>query len=193
MKYLIVFISLVLFSEMILGQGKQVEVIMKDGSKLEGFAEIPDFGDKNIKFKTEESGKSQKIESKSIRTLIFKTDEETLEMEYLYCKMNETITIVVEWGWLKVVSRGTVNMYKGCMPNPSGTTRRSENNFDYCYRGGEKYALLIPTIGFASKMSKFFDDYPELSKKIKDKTDNYREANITEIIAEYNAWKESTK
>ena len=40
MKYLIVFISLVLFSETIQAQYKQVEVIMKDGRKRKGLSWI---------------------------------------------------------------------------------------------------------------------------------------------------------
>ena len=48
MKYLIVFISLVLFSETIHAQYKQVEVIMKDDRKRKGFAESSDYSNNKI-------------------------------------------------------------------------------------------------------------------------------------------------
>ena len=48
MKYLIIFISLVLFSETIQAQYKQVEAIMNDGSKREGFAESSDYSNNKI-------------------------------------------------------------------------------------------------------------------------------------------------
>ena len=201
MKHLITIILLVLFSGTIYSQNTQVEVIMKDGSKHEGFAKMPSFSTNNISFKTEESGKALSIKSKDIKTLIFTTDKGTVEMEFLYCRMNEKIVVVVEWGWLTVVTRGAVTTYTGNLPKPPGDRRSSNNNFLYCHREGEKYAEAISAIdvfgtaisgiGFSGKMSKYFSDYPELSEKIKEKADGYKFNNIKEIIAEYNAWKEN--
>ena len=186
MKYLIVFISLVLFSETIQAQYKQVEVIMEDGSKREGFAEIPS-GNSNVHFKAEKSGRIQIIEPKGVRTLIFKTGE---EMEYLHCKYGTDESIVQKqlitisrWGWVKVISRGAINICKGRVLNSSSSI--------YCCREGEKHALQIPDKGFASIMAKYFEDYPELSKKISDEADGYKIGDISEIVAEYNAWRAS--
>ena len=116
MKYLIVFISLVLFSETIQAQYKQVEVIMEDGRKRKGFAVIPS-GNSYVSFRSEKSGNIQKIEPKHVRTLIFETGE---EMEYLHCKYATHDEIIAKnsftvsrRGWLKVVSRGAVSIYKG--------------------------------------------------------------------------------
>ena len=188
MKNLIVFISLVLFSETIQAQYKEVEVIMEDGSKRGGFAEIPS-GNSTVHFKAEKSGRIQIIEPKGVRTLIFKTGE---EMEYLHCKngidesiVQNQLVRISRWGWLKVISKGAVSMYKGRVLNSSSSTNI------YCCREGEKHALQIPDKGFASIMAKYFEDYPELSKKISNETDGYKVGDISEIVSEYNAWRAS--
>ena len=43
-------------------------------------------------------------------------------------------------------------------------------------------------IGFKKKMSKLVADYPELAKKIADKEEGYRWADIEKIVKEYNNW-----
>lgn len=189
MKHLAIIISFVLFSGAIQVQAqyKPVEVVMKDGSKREGLAKVPYFADKNVHFKTSESDKTQNIKSKEIQTLIFDGGE--TEMEYHNCKLNETIAIVTEWGWLTVVWRGPVTTYTGGLPSPSGSVYSGDYNNPYCHRDGEKYAIVIPSVGFAAKMAKYFEDYPELSAKIKDKQTGYRPVDIDEIIEEYNKWK----
>ena len=191
MKQLITIILLVLFSGTIYAQYTQVEVTMKDGSKREGFAKIPSFTTNNISFKTEELDKAQSIKSKDIKILVFNTDNGIVEMEFLYCRTNETVAIVVEWGWITVVSRGTVTTYTGELPNVAGARRSGNDTFLYCHREGEKYAEAVPGIGFSGKMAKYFSDYPELSEKIKEKEDGYKFNDIKEIIAEYNTWKEN--
>jgi len=43
-------------------------------------------------------------------------------------------------------------------------------------------------MGFAKKMSKFIEDYPELAKKVANKEKGYKMLKIAEIIKEYNEW-----
>jgi len=162
---------------------------MKDGNKHEGLVKIPGFSDKNVKFKTAEPDKAQAVKSKEIRRLIFKDKEEPLEMEYLNCMMKEAIIAAVGWGWVTVVTRGAVSTYTGKKPPVAGQRYVNNEDITYCHREGEKHAIHPPILGFATTMAKYFEDYPELSSKIKNKADGYQRENINAIVAEYNEWK----
>ena len=179
MKKILVFITMVMFAQAIYAQYQPCEVIMKNGTKREGTAKIPDELDTRVTFKPNGAGENEKIPSKDIRTLIFKDGDKTTEMDYLYVKVNETFAIQVQWAWIILISRGAVNMYY----------RQDKPNVLYCHREGEKYALCVPVIGYASKMATYFEDYPELAQKIKNKAAGYGMNNISDIVAEYNAWK----
>lgn len=189
MKHLVTIILLVLFSETIHAQYRAAEIIMNDGSKREGFAKTPDFSNKNVSFKVGETDKAQSIKSKDIKTIIFTDGAEPREMNYLNCLMKETIISAAGWGWLTLVSRGVVSTYKGKKPPVTGQRYLNNDDVVYYHREGEKYANVPTILTFAATMAKYFEDYPELSAKIKNKTDGYKYENMEAIVAEYNDWK----
>ncbi|WP_320815077.1 hypothetical protein [Flavobacterium sp.] len=76
-------------------------------------------------------------------------------------------------------------------------TSTNYNNY-YAFREGEEAAYLIsgyvngqlnPNVLFKTFASKYFEDYPELSKKIEDK--EYKYTDIITVCVEYINWKKS--
>lgn len=178
------------------------ELFYLDGSSKVGLADmIEDGGDKSIKFKTEEDASAVVIESEILSKVIYTIDNNEYEYNRLkvYTGWAQT-DITNDAGWLQVVQKGIATLYINqtvmYSRNQYGQKTGSATFKDYyIIREGEIAAKLIATIStlnnnqtFKAKAPLYFSDYPELAKKIKNKTYTWKD--LFDVVDTYNEWAE---
>jgi hypothetical protein len=177
------------------------ELRFTDGKSLKGLAKFPDKPfDKAISFKSKENAEAVSYSSESLKTLIFFFEDGTVEFDrvMIYPSLLNGKKTAGPY-WLEVVERGYATLYFGLREGStvvrSGVSSTTgADKFWYCMRPNEEAAEVISwVIGkvnanetFRREAQKYFSDYPELSKKIKDKI--YKYDQIVETVQDYNKW-----
>jgi hypothetical protein len=178
------------------------EIFYLDGSSRVGLADmIEDGGDKTIEFKSEENAAIEIIESDRLSKIVYTIDGEKYEYNrlkvYTGWKQEDTTD---EAGWLQLVQKGIATLYINqtvmYSRNQYGQATGSATFKDYyIIREGEIAAKLIATISsfnnnqtFKAKAPLYFADYPDLAKKIKNKTYTWKD--LFEVVDIYNEWAE---
>lgn len=181
------------------------ELFYPDGSSRAGLADmIEDGGDKSIEFKSEEDASVEIIESDNLSKIIYTIDDKVYEYNRLKVYTGwKQVNTTDEAGWLQIVQKGIATLYINqtvmYTRDQYGQAMGSATFKDYyIIREGEIAAKLIATIStlnnnqtFRAKAPLYFSDYPELAKKIKNKT--YTWKNLFEVIDIYNEWAEQQK
>lgn len=181
----------------------KASVYLKDGSTKQGLAtdvmaELGEF----VFFKTTEDAKAEKIESILVNKIIYTINDEEYELVYIKVYKGWKQVEIKGPVWLQVVKKGVATLYVTTTvfrPAAGNTTSGSATFHDYyIMREGEPAAKLIATIStfnnnqtFKAKAPLYFSDYPELAKKIKNKT--YTWKNLEEVVDIYNEWAEKKK
>jgi hypothetical protein len=194
MKILLLFF--IVFSSVTSQAAKYYEatVVFVDGKSRTGLAESS-FGDL-IFFKASENAEVEKLESSSVKSIVFTIKGE--KKEYHQHK------IYLGWGqkrmsdyrvWLQVVEKGIATLYVNHTTLASGMNQQNKAGFQdyYCIREGEPAAKLICQVStmnnnqtFRAKAPLYFEDYPELSERIKSKELTWKE--LVPVVQEYNQW-----
>ena len=171
-----------------------------DGTIVEGLAEIPGNPSPTpIAFKTSDDAKKQKLRCDDIKTIIYYFGNNgTVEydrMNVYYFEGDKKPSRI----WLQALQRGSVTLYTCVYLTPGGTFG-SKDKFDdlwFCYRTGEEIATRITATFiknkqgyFTTRATNYFQDDPELIKKIKD--DQYKWNEMGKIVEEYNARKKQS-
>lgn len=179
-----------------------VKLIYLNGEEQTGYAKHVSIGPiKHILFKTTENAKKQKILSNNLKTIIYSYSNGT-KIEYDRMRMYQTGADKKpskRFYWLEVIKRDYLTMYRGIAQRLTFNENRSvkmgpEPPNRLFHRAGEDGATFI-SLGFkvlngnsVFKFSaqRYFKDYPELSKKIKNK--EYKWDDIEEVMELYNKW-----
>ena len=166
-----------------------------DGKSKTGLVESP-FGGDYIFFKQSEGATVEELDATTVKGINFTIDGK--ENEYHQYK------VFLGWGqkrisarpmWLKVVEKGMATLYIVSSRMQGSIYQTTSAGFDdyYCIRDGEPAAKLICQIStmnnnqtFRAKAPLYFEDYPELAKKIKSK--EYTWKDLTTVVQEYNKW-----
>lgn len=181
----------------------KAEVEYKNGSIKEGYVEFPiNSYEKKIKFRNSKDGKTQKIDSNNLESIIFSADGEFFKLlrfnRKMYRGKKEKIFKKSSWGILEgncngLSLIGEASEYKIKKGKLLLVYYDQHYPFIFFRREGEKYAASIATnykfatfgIGikayFRKNAKKFFKDNPSLVKKINDKEFE----NIYELFAYY--------
>jgi hypothetical protein len=182
------------------------ELRFADGKVMKGFATFPDKpNDKSISFKSKENAEPVSYDSELLKTLVYFFDDGTAEFDRIkiYPSLLNGKKIAGPY-WLEVIERGYTTLYfalrEGSTMVRSGVSSTTgADKFWYCKRPNEEGAKVISwVIGsvnanetFRREGQKYFKDYPELSKKIKDKIFKYDQ--IVDAVKEYNTWAATQK
>ena len=182
-----------------------VKVYFNSGSVKSGLATKVENGtDDFFNFKEHKEAEAEKIASNSVAKIIYTIDSK--DYEYVFIKVYKGWKQVEINGpiWLEIVKKGTAILYVTSTVLSSPGTRSSTGVvlsqggsatfYDYyIMRDGEAAAKAIANIStlnnnqtFRAKAPLYFSDYPELAKKIKDKT--YTWKNLEEVVDIYNEW-----
>ena len=186
MIFTLAFISLimVLSSSSSKAQFFPAKIIFQDGKEKSGLVKYPKKADeKYIQFKPKESAYKEKVESSSIKIIKFSTDEGDFEMENVKTFIGWKRDKVSDPIFLTVLERGHATLYTTYSPDtrnhtPNGSFNIPGNTYWLCYREGEKAASMV-SMNFPNNLApnkimqklapEYFQDYPELAKKIENK------------------------
>jgi len=179
-------------------------VYFNSGSVKSGLATFVENGPNDyILFKEHEESEAEKIESNSIVKIIYTFDKKDYEYAFLKVYKGWKQVEIIGPIWLEIVKKGTATLYvtstvlssPGKMSSTGAVSGGGSATFHdyYILRDGEPAAKLIATISslnnnqtFKAKAPLYFSDYPELAKKIEDKT--YTWKNLEEVVDIYNEW-----
>jgi hypothetical protein len=182
-----------------------VRVYFNSGSVKSGLATFVENGPNDfILFKEHKESEAEKIASNSIMKIIYTFDKKDYEYAFLKVYKGWKQVEIIGPIWLETVKKGTATLYVNTtiLSAPgeksvstglvSGGGSATFHDY-YILRDGEPAAKLIATISslnnnqtFIAKAPLYFSDYPELAKKIKDKT--YTWKNLEEVVDIYNEW-----
>lgn len=175
-----------------IGFFEKAEVHYKSGKIVQGYVKFPfeNTTIKKIKFRATKNSKTEKILCDSLYKLIFTFKNSTLELERIIAYNNPfKKTKISDPFWIAVISRGYTTLYSVRIVDGAAFT------YYYCQRPDEKAASLVSITAslnsnatFKRNASFYFKDYPELSKKISNKTYTYED--LEKVVSLYNKWKE---
>jgi hypothetical protein len=180
-------------------------VYFNSGSVKRGLATFVENGPNDfILFKENEESEAEKIGSNSIVKIIYTFDKKDYEYAFLKVYKGWKQAEITGPIWLEVVKKGPATLYltSTVLSSPreisvstglvTGGGSATFHDY-YIMRKGEPAAKLIATISslnnnqtFKAKAPLYFSDYPELAKKIEDKT--YTWKNLEEVVDIYNEW-----
>lgn len=174
----------------------KVEVHFHDETVRSGLAKrLKSTSDNFVFFKESENAEIEKIESKSIKKLIFINKHFGDEYAFLNTYKETNQAKIGNPMWMNVTVRGKATLYvtsTTTIRNGSSTTFTDY----YIIREGEPAARKISAIGdagnnrvFRARAPIYFADYPELAAKIKNK--EYTWKDIISVVTTYNKWAEN--
>lgn len=209
-KYLVLFSVLLFFGNGFANNIKavkdkftEISVTLKDGQVKSGKVKHPFDLNKKIEV-ISESGTKEKIDNSLIKEVTIKHENGvSLTFQSVYYYNNTGTKLKEKPKLMLVMMKEVVTLYydngvsyTNMMAN-GVITSTGYNNY-YAIREGEDGAKLIsgyvngqvnPNVLFKMFASKYFADYPELSKKIADK--EYKYTDIITVCIEYINWKKS--
>jgi hypothetical protein len=167
-------------------------IVFSDGKSKKGLVEstLSDY----ILFKRSKDSEEEKIESSTVRKVIFKIKDETREFHFLRVYLGWGQKRISDPMWLKVVEKGIATLYVNRTTMTSQDGLNSAGFLDYfVIRDAEPAAKMIANVStmnnnqtFRAKAPLYFSDYPELAEKIKSK--EYTWKDLTTVVQEYNKW-----
>jgi hypothetical protein len=186
---LVLFLSLTVYA----GDYYDATVILMTGKSRKGLVESTLSTD-YILFKSSKEAKEEKIESASVKSVIFTIKGEPREFQMLKVYLGWAQKRISDPMWLKVVEKGIATLYVNQTTMSSRDGLNSAGFLDYyIIRDGEPAAKMIANVStfnnnqtFRAKAPLYFADYPELAAKIKSK--EYTWENMTTAVQEYNKW-----
>ena len=169
------------------------QVFFSDGTSRTGLAESF-FGGKHLFFKPSKNAAEEKLETSALTGIIYTIDNEPREYHQLKTYLGWGQKRIGDPVWLRVVEKGIATLYVN-KTTLSGVNQMNSAGFldYYCIRPGEGAAKWISAVSslnnnqhFRAKAPAYFQDYPELSMKIKSK--EYTWKDIVDVVKEYNKW-----
>ena len=208
-RSLVVFLVLVTANNLLAQKFLNGSIVFKEGKVLKGLVEYPsNFKTTKIAFKENETAQEQEFPSEGIKTVSVKESGQDFEFDRgtYYEELSFRGKVESKERWLVVLIRGTATLY-----TVAGKTVKIKNgklSFTnrevvtyYIKRASEKVATDIGadmagiTAGldadFRDRTSKYFQDYPELVKKIN--AEKLKFSDIFSVVEEYNKWASSKK
>ena len=179
-------------------------IILKDGNVLKGLVEHPsNFKTANVSFKEHETAEEQEFPSENIKTVSVEESGRTFEFDRgtYYEELTFRGKVESKERWMVVLTRGKATLYTVAgKPVKIKNGKLSFSNREvvayYVKRESEKVASDIAvnmagiTAGldqdFRDRASKYFEDYPELAKKINNS--KLKVDDLFVIVDEYNRW-----
>lgn len=179
-------------------------IILKDGNVLKGLVEYPsNFKTPNISFKEQETAEEQELLSEKIKAVSVEEGGQTFEFDRgtYYEELTFRGKVESKERWMVVLIRGKATLYT--VAGKSVKIKNGKLSFSnrevvayYIKRESEKVASDIAvnmagiTAGlnedFRDRASKYFQDYPELVKKINNS--KLKIDDLFVIVEEYNHW-----
>jgi hypothetical protein len=172
------------------------KLLFGNGKVLKGQIKTPDPDDSKVEYRASGKAEITNYSSESIKTIVIYYEDDTLEYERLKT-YNFTKKKIYPASWLIVLERGYATLYYAYTPGGIGASGQftSADRYWFCYRPNEEAASIVSYVGgangnayFKARAPEYFEDYPELAGKIKDKT--YKYEDIPEVVRKYNQWKE---
>ena len=176
----------------------EATIVFVNGTSKNGFVENT-LGTDYILFKASKDAKEEKIESSTVRRIVFKVKNGNKEYHLLKVYLGWGQKRISDPMWLEVVEQGKATLYVNQMTMSSRDGLNKAGFLDYyCIRAGEPAAKMIANIStlnnnqtFKAKAPLYFEDYPELAAKIKSK--EYTWKDLTVVVQEYNKWAQKKK
>ena len=176
----------------------EATIVFVNGTSKNGFVENT-LGTDYILFKASKDAKEEKIESSTVRRIVFKVKNGNKEYQLLKVYLGWGQKRISDPMWLEVVEQGKATLYVNQMTMSSRDGLNKAGFLDYyCIRAGEPAAKMIANIStlnnnqtFKAKAPLYFEDYPELAAKIKSK--EYTWKDLTVVVQEYNKWAQKKK
>lgn len=184
-------------------------IVFKDGKVLKGLVEYPsNFKTAKISFKENEAATEQEFVSEEIKKVSVKDNGQEFEFDRgtYYEELTFRGKVESKERWMVVLIRGAATLYTVAAKSVKikegklSFTNRDVVSY-YVKRDSEKIATDIAanmagiTAGlnedFRDRASKYFQDYPELVKKINN--EKLKVDDIFMVVEEYNKWKGSKK
>ena len=197
MKYLFIMAAMLLMVPV--AQAKpysKAKIILLNGTVMEGLATFPEGpAPVPIQFKTDKTSKAQRINSDSIKTIIYTIDAGTThEWDRLNAYVNGP-HVKPERQWLYVVFRGAVTLYTYGFTGDLNRYRYDDIQTSWlCIRQGEAIATKMTSTYwknrrnvFVDGASDYFKDDAGLVNKIQ--SGAYTWKDVEKIVTEYNDWK----
>jgi len=175
-------------------------IVQHDGTQINCFAQFPSMSDsKTIRYKIDNSRRTQKIKSKDIKTVrYYLRNGDTVEIEYLrymsFIEMSHNKQSVFAPEWLEVMVRGQLMLYViQEVSSRSNIQRRSVTYHYYVKRENEDVATEIAYVRHRSgfliyrmEAENYFANAPDIQEKIDRRVDGYTAKDIISIVEEYN-------
>jgi len=202
---------LLLFTTPILFAQKYLDgsITFKDGKVVKGLVEYPsNFKTASISFKENEAAKEQEFASENLKSVSVKESGQDFEFHRgtYYEELTFRGKVESKERWMVVLVKGPATLYT--VAGKSVKIKNGKLSFTnrevvtyYIKREPEKVATDIAanmagmTAGlnedFRDRASKYFQDYPELVKKINN--DKLKISDIYNVVEEYNKWAGSKK
>jgi len=177
-----------------------VKLIDINGKEQTGYAKPINTGlVKHVLFKTTKDAKRQKISSDNLKTIIFSYSDGDIEYDRIRVYQGAWDKKPSKKSfWLKVIKRDYLTVYYGSTKattyyvNGNARTEPAEKYWLF-RREGENGATVVSLGGvinansmFKASAQRYLKDYPELSKKIKNK--EYKWKDVEKVAQLYNKW-----
>jgi hypothetical protein len=172
-------------------------IYQHDGTHVDCMARLPVLYEKTVRFKTDHNSKTQKMQSKDIKTVCyFHRGEKIVEIEYLryisFLEMNNTMQNVSAAEWIEVLVRGPMMLYVIQEASRSGQRKTITYHY-FVKRENEEFATEIAYVrsknGFLiyrMESGDYFANAPDIEKKIESREEGYTAKDIMNIVKEYN-------
>jgi hypothetical protein len=198
------FILLALFSSLTCYGQKLYKgnLLLENGSKVEGMIKIPTEYDKKVTIKKEGESKKEKIASDQIKKITLDFNGE--QIYFVRESVENTFGKKVGPFWYQMLIEGYASLYVGgghVYSNHKTGANVSDVSY-YAKRPNEEIMSVIGvyfkgafTVGkntsFRISAAKYFEDSPEILAKINNK--EYGLDDVAKLIEDYNNWKKSKK
>jgi hypothetical protein len=207
--YSIIFLMIITANNLFAQKFLNGLIVFKDGKVLKGLVEYPsNFKTSNISFKENETAKQQEFLSEEIKTVSVKESGQDFEFDRgtYYEELTFRGKVESKERWLVVLIKGKATLYTVAaktvkIKNGKLSFTNSDVVTYYIKRESEKVASDIAanmsgiTAGlnedFRNRASKYFEDCPELVKKINN--GKLKISDIFVVVEEYNNWANSKK
>lgn len=156
-------------------------------------------GSEYVLFKASKDAKEEKIETSTIRAVILKIKDKTVEYHFRKVYLGWAQKRMSDPTWIEVVEKGIATLYVigSTMSSRDGLNKAGFLDY-YVIRDGEPAAKMIANVSslnnnqtFKAKAPLYFEDYPELAAKIQSK--EYTWKDLTTVVQEYNKWASKKK
>jgi len=174
-------------------------IYQHDDTQIDCLARLPVMSEKTIRFKMDNNSKTQKMNSKDIKTIrYFLRGGKILEIEYLrymsFLEMSNNMQDIFAAEWIEVLERGPMMLYFTQEASRSGQ-RKSVIYHYYVKRENEEFATEIAYVRYKNgfliyrmEAGDYFANAPEIEKKIKSREEGYTAKDIVNIVKEYNTF-----